>query len=192
MKKQLLVLFVALSAIALFSCKKENLQSIDQLSSNSDGNKIELNKVTIEGCPTTEVALIAGQTINAGSVSVTNDANNIYVTYTAANGYVLTQTHLYAGSCDAVPVNSQGNPIPGAFPYSTVQNNTTSYTETVPLSAIGAGNCGCIAAHAVVVKLDASGQIIEQQTGWGNGIRINPNGGNWGMKFSYCTCTIAP
>ena len=35
-------------------------------------------------CPPTEVTLIAGQTINSGTVSVTNDAEYIYVTYTTA------------------------------------------------------------------------------------------------------------
>jgi hypothetical protein len=141
------------------------------------------------GCTPTVVTLIAGQTINSGSVSVTNDADYIYVTYTTANGFLLTQTHLYVGDCALVPVNGQGNPVPGHFPYSSTHNNITTYTYQVPISTIGLGNCGCIAAHAVVVRLGASGQVIETQTGWGNGTRINPNGGNWGMKFDYCTCT---
>jgi hypothetical protein len=184
MKKQLLVFGIALSAIAFTSCKKE---SIADSSKTDPAPSLVVNG----GCTPTQVSLIAGQTINAGSVSVTNDATNIYVTYTTANGYVLTQTHLYVGSCNAIPVNNQNNPIPGHFPYNTTQNNTTTYTEVVPISTIGAGNCGCIAAHAVVVKLNASGQVIEQQTGWGNGTAINTSGGNWGMKFEYCTCTIA-
>lgn len=140
------------------------------------------------GCPATEVSLIAGQTMNAGTISVTNDADFIYVTYTTTNGWVLTQTHLYVGDCAAIPVNNPGNPIPGQFPYGNNHSNITSYTYQVPISAIPAGGCGCIAAHCVVKQLNASGGTIQTQTGWGQGTLINLTGGNWGMKFSYCSC----
>ncbi len=139
-------------------------------------------------CTPTVVTLFAGQTINAGTVTVSNDANFIYVTYNTANGYVLTQTHLYVGDCALIPVNKPGNPIPGQFPYSTTHNNLSSYTYQIPITALPMGTCGCIAAHAVVVKLDAAGTVVDQQTGWGNGTVINPDG-QWGMKFSYCSCT---
>ncbi len=142
-----------------------------------------------EGCTPTEVTLIAGQTMEAGTVSVVNDSVNIYVTYTTTNGWVLTQTHLYVGDCAQIPVNAPGNPIPGQFPYGGNHNNITSYTYTVPLSRIPAGTCACIAAHAVVKQYNASNQLVQTQTGWGNGVRINLSGGNWGMKFDYCSCT---
>ena len=99
----------------------------------------------------------------------------------------MTQTHLYVGSCAGVTVNSQGNPIPGHFPYASTNNNETTYTYTIPISSLG-GSCGCIAAHAVVSQIGANGNVIQTQTGWGNGTRINPSGGNWGMKFEYCRC----
>ena len=79
-------------------------------------------------------------------------------------------------------------PMPGQFPYQASHNYATSYTYQVPISAIPVGGCGCIAAHAVVKRLNASGQVVESQTGWGNGVRINLSGGNWGMKFEYCSC----
>lgn len=187
MKKQLLVLAIAFTSIIFFSCQKVTPAELD---SNSEKINVDLDKVDYGNgnCPETIVTLFAGQHIDAGTITVTNDAENIYVTYSTANGYLLTQTHLYVGACENVPVNSQGNPVPGQFPYANTHNNITSYTYQVPISTIGLGNCGCIAAHAVVVKLNASGQVIEQQTGWGNGVRINPNGGNWGMKFNFCTC----
>jgi hypothetical protein len=183
MKKTLLIIALVTASVTIFSCKKEMPKP--------EQNNVETNKVDIGGCEATEVILKAGQTIDAGTISVTNDADYIYVTYTATNGWLITQTHLYAGSCELVPVNNAGNPIPGQFPYKTTHNYAASYTYQIQIGTIG--NCGCIAAHAVVVKLNSSGQIIQQQTGWGNGVRINPNGGNWGMKFAYCTCTpVAP
>ena len=154
------------------------------------GNKeIILGRETPGACTPTEVTLIAGQTMDAGTVNVSNDANYIYVTYTTTNGWVLTQTHLYVGDCALIPVNNPGNPIPGQFPYVSSHNNVTTYTYQIPISAIPSGACGCIAAHAVVKQYNSSNQLINTQTAWGNGVRINLSGGNWGMKFDYCSCT---
>ncbi|MDN3654251.1 hypothetical protein QWZ08_01360 [Ferruginibacter paludis] len=140
------------------------------------------------GCPATTVSLIAGQHIDAGTISVSNDNDFIYVTYTTANGYLLTQTHLYVGDCEGIPVNKKGNPVPGQFPYKGTQNYTTTFTCKVPVTAIGLGQCGCIAAHAVVVKLDAAGRVTDAQTAWGAGSEISTTAGNWGTKMNYCTC----
>jgi hypothetical protein len=188
MKKTVLAFAVLLTGAAFISCKKETPVT-PQKANTPDGNIRIIDLEEESPCPATTVTLVAGQHYNAGSVKVTNDADYIYVTYTAENGYLLTQTHLFAGACNAVPVNNSGNPMPGMFPYKTTHSYATSYTYQLPISAISAGNCGCIAAHAVVVKLGANGEVVETQTGWGNGIRINPNGGNWGMKFDYCSCT---
>ncbi len=138
-------------------------------------------------CTPKVVTLFAGQTQNAGNVTVTNDANFIYVTYNTANGFVLTQTHLYVGACELIPVNRPGNPIPGQFPYASAHASVTSYTYQVPITAIPVGTCGCIAAHAVVNQFTATGGSTNQQTAWGNGTVINPDG-QWGMKFTYCSC----
>lgn len=186
MKKNLLAILLASATLTIFSCQKATVGPQASLTDQGpDMGKVDDPE---GGCPATEVILVAGQTINSGTVTVTNDANFIYVTYTTAPGWYLTQTHLFVGNCAAVPVNGAGNPVPGQFPYAGNHTNATSYSYQVPVSAIPAGGCGCIAAHAVVVQLNSSGQVIQTQTGWGNGIRINPNGGNWGMKFSYCSC----
>ena len=154
-----------------------------------DGNKtMAQGREGEPGCVATEVTLIAGQTINSGTISVTNDGDFIYVTYTATNGWKISQTHLYVGDCALIPVNNPGNPIPGQFPYASSHANVTSYTYQIPLSQIPAGTCGCIAAHAVVKQFDANNQQTAQETARGNGVRINLSGGNWGMKFDYCSC----
>lgn len=190
MKKFLLLFAIALPVLGLMSCKKESVEP--SATDQGNANNPIFGRVDEPGgtCPATTVDLIAGQFYNSGSVSVTNDADYIYVTYTTANGYLLTQTHLYVGNCNAIPVNNPGNPMPGQFPYASTHNYANTYTYQVPISAIPAGGCGCIAAHAVVKKLNASGQVIETQTGWGNGVRINLSGGNWGMRFDYCSCVL--
>ena len=204
MKKLLLpaLLFAALFTI---SCQKNELKTPATeeqaatpapqgpryvILAEGDGNKQTI--LSREGdpvCVATEVALIAGQTINSGTVTVSNDASFIYVTYTTTNGWVLAQTHLYVGDCAFIPVNNPGNPIPGQFPYSSAHANLTSYTYQIPIAQIPSGSCGCIAAHAVVKQYNSANQVTNQQTAWGNGTRINLSGGNWGMKFDYCSCT---
>lgn len=185
MKKTLLLIAAVTITTVFVSCKKEV-----PVKEETTAEIISPRVDNPEECPPTTVQLTAGQTINSGTVTVSNDANFIYVTYTTANGYLLTQTHLFIGGCAAVPVNGQGNPVPGQFPYASTHNYLNSFTYQVPISALGTAGCGCIAAHAVVVKLNSAGQVIEQQTGWGQGSRINPNSGNWGMKFEYCSCTL--
>jgi hypothetical protein len=183
-------LFILAASLSLFSCQKaEQLDSVSPAISSSDGGRSTGRVGSSDStCAPTTTTLLAGQTINAGEVSVWNDAAFIYVSYQTANGYTLTETHLYVGDCLTIPVNNPGNPIPGQFPYQGTHNNITGYTYQIPISVLNGASCGCVAAHAVVQKLNASGQVTDQQTGWGNGIRINLSGGNWGMKFSYCLC----
>lgn len=192
MKKLFFTLQIAALAVFMGSCSKSDaLQgmenspaaSINQTGSTGGGTGREADTPPVSECQPTVTTLIAGQYYNAGNVTVTNDANFIYVTYNTANGYVLTQTHLYVGACALIPVNRPGNPIPGQFPYASSHSGITSYTYQVPISAIPVGGCGCIAAHAVVSLATGGGT----QTAWGSGTVINPDG-QWGMKFDYCSC----
>jgi hypothetical protein len=184
-------LFIAVTLAALVSCQKQSPNV--NTSGNYQGTESNMYDPVYptNGCVATTVSLIAGQHIDAGTITVSNDENFIYVTYKSTNDYFIKETHLYVGNCEAVPVNKKGNPVPGQFPYTNNHDYATSYMYAVPIAAIGMGNCGCIAAHAALVKLDASGNVIESQTGWGNGTSIVPNNGSWGMKFAYCTCAGA-
>ncbi|MCY7291871.1 MAG: hypothetical protein LH615_06780 [Ferruginibacter sp.] len=188
MKSTFKTVAIFLFATVLFSCQKADIETAQKPSDPNTGQGI-FGRNGPGDCTPKIVSLIAGQHINAGTVSVTNDDDFIYVTYTTANGYTIKQTHLYVGKCALIPVNRSGNAVPGQFPYASAHSNITSYTYLVPISAIIAGNCGCIAAHAVVQKLDGNGHVIDEQTAWGNGTRINPRGGSWGMKFEYCSCS---
>ncbi len=194
MKLNLYAYLLFFTAITVVSCEKNQDQAFQNPTTTTSVNSQNISTIqgrTVEGveCPATTTQLTAGQFYNAGNVTVTNDDDFIYVTYTTANGYLLTQTHLYVGGCNAIPINNQGNPVPGQFPYKITHNFDTSYTYQIPIAKIAAGSCGCIAAHSVVVKLNEAGQVIDEQTAWGNGVRIYPTG-NWGMKFSYCSCIL--
>jgi hypothetical protein len=111
--------------------------------------------------------LIAGQHIDSGDVSVWNDDENIYITYTTSDGWEITETHLYVGKNDPGSLTS----APGQFPYSDDNPYVIPLSEidfysmeltkrgkpTGKMVADGDSGVGCddtvyIAAHAVVKK----------------------------------------
>jgi len=109
------------------------------------------------------MTLYAGQHIPVGTVTVTNDADEICVTYeldadVAAEGWGFTELHLHiAGDADDIPVNRPGNPIPGHFDhkaYFDLDDEKTGYTFCIALAdlEVEAGDPVYIAAHAVVEK----------------------------------------
>lgn len=165
--------FTVLAAVVvLTSCQKDSEITPSNQSNNSHRSS------TITCGEATTVALLAGQHINVGTVTVTNDETNLYVTYNTTGGWKLTELHLFAGACNQVPVTKQGNPIPGHFPYSANPASLTSYTFTIPLANLE--NCFCVASHAVVRS--SSGGT---ETAWGQGQRFVQKG-NWAMKFNAC------
>ncbi len=130
----------------------------------------------------TVVDLMAGQHIVSGTVTVGNDALNLYVIFATVDGWLLNKTHLYVGAPGLLPVNNANNPQIGKFPYSMPHSpRVTSFTYTIPLA--GLPDILCIAAHAEVVKVDGSGNVIQSETGWGKGSDIG--GKSWAMKFEY-------
>ncbi|MFA5924594.1 MAG: hypothetical protein WC856_25460 [Methylococcaceae bacterium] len=152
--------------------------------------------VTYCGTPY-EATLYAGQTTDAGSVTVANDANNLYVTFTTTGDWKLQQTHLHvADSLASVPQTKTGNPKIGNFKYQIIHNPlVTEYMYTIPKNALSldANQSVVIAAHAVVVKLDSSGNVIANETGWAEGLPFTERG-SWATYFSYAwqTCDNPP
>lgn len=173
---------LTLISLAVLSCEKEEeIQSTEEITSGETVSTLE----NTTPCGTVmEQTLFAGQDINAGNVSVSNDANNLYVTYTTTNGWEMLETHLYVGDCNEIPTGGNGNPQIGLFPYTTDHNpSVTTYTYTIALSELD--DCYCIAAHTALVQYDNNGNIIASETGWANGNDMG--GGSWAMNFEYCT-----
>ena len=196
-----LVLFF-LFTLAGLSCRKSlqldpgnrgEINSTDISTESGSGTQLStlpgytlLTQVTY--CSPMVVPLCAGQHSNIGTVTVkTGSDDNVYITYTVKSNWYLTELHLYAGDDAGIPVNGSGNPIPGHFPYTetflppyTIQE----YTFIIP----NLPSTSTIAAHASVVKISiGNGNIIDQQTAWGDGCsgtRITDQG-NWGTKFTY-------
>jgi hypothetical protein len=143
----------------------------------------QVNAQVVCGVPQ-QVTLYAGQTINVGNVMVWNDATNLYVQYNITGGWVMTESHVaVATSLSGIP-QKNGNPVPGQFPYKTVHNpGVTTYTYTIPLNQWPVGQQLYVATHAVVQLIDGNGNVIQTETGWGNGPGFP--GKNWATYLMY-------
>jgi len=173
MKKYLLILSAL--PLAFSSCQQD--EALTDTAANSVFRSGEV-------CAESSTNLMAGQHHLAGSVIVENDADFLYVTYEATGNWRIKKTHLYVGDCNGIPTNGGGNPMIGRFPLHGNHSNpsVSSYTYTIPLADLA--ECGCVAAHAEVVRLNSSGNVVQSETAWGEGPRIG--GSSWAMKFSYC------
>lgn len=138
------------------------------------------------------VDFLAGQNIVAGKITISNSVDKLYVTYETTGGWVIGKTHLYVGTLSGLPVNRAGNPVVGQFPYS---NSFSPYvsTYTYEFDLASFSDCFIVAAHAEVHLLNQSGGVVQSETAWSAGTRINTKG-NWASYVSYCkqvcqTCT---
>jgi murein DD-endopeptidase MepM/ murein hydrolase activator NlpD len=122
-----------------------------------------------------EIDLIAGQHTVAGSITVSNDDKNLFITYETIDSWLINETHLYVDTI--IPTKSE----PGKFPYKHEElDGVTTDTYKIPLDDLGVGPCDIvyIAAHAELVKGET------EETGWAKGVKIEP-GKNWAMYFNY-------
>lgn len=130
------------------------------------------------------VDLLAGQSIDAGDVCVTQSDGTVTVTYTTVDGWELSQTHLHAAEdASGVPQTrarrgqAHGNPIPGRFDHAASHDpgvTTTAYTFDRPVD----DGTWVLAAHADVVQAD---QGRRAEGAWADGERFVPDRGSWAM-----------
>lgn len=130
---------------------------------------------------TIQYTMYGGQTINVGTLDVTNDGVNLFITYNFTGGWSASQTHLYVGALSGLPTNNANTPVPGQFPYNDTHSpNVSSYTYVIPLA--GLDPCYIIAAHASAVNSTNGGS----ETTWSEGVKF-PNTNRWGWYSEYCT-----
>jgi hypothetical protein len=129
--------------------------------------------------------LLAGQFTDAGDVCATVEGDNLVITYTTADGWELTEAHLWVGEHLAdMPQTRKGNPKIGNFPYNSGDiTGATMHQFSVPLSAFGltGAETTCddlsliVAAHAALRKDNGDG-TFQTETGWGDGDRFVDRG----------------
>jgi hypothetical protein len=145
--------------------------------------------------------LTAGQTINVGTVTVTNDATNIYVTYAlTAPCWEFGTLHLWIGSdLNNVPKNPQGTPVPGQFCraagsggacFTPSSSGTTSHTFTIPFTQVGIQDVTqvCNLALYIFTHAEVKGTCNGNgsETAWGG--PTSGTGPRWYFYGSYPVC----
>lgn len=137
--------------------------------------------------------LLAGQTINVGTVCFEINGDEMAVTYTTTGGWELEEVHFWAGcSSTGYPMTNKGNPVPGQFPYKSGDiTGATTFTFSVDLTDpqfdfclenidCDNGNILFAMSHAAVRKDNGDG-TYQTETGWGNGSRVVQRG-NWATQ----------
>ena len=107
--------------------------------------------------------LYAGQNINVGTVTVSNDVDYLYVTYDLTGDWELVETHVHVATSPGDIPQTQpnkkgdggGNPIPGHFSHCEPPSDPQTQTYTIDLDW-AAGTPLYIAAHAKVRIADDS------------------------------------
>ena len=159
------------------------------------------------------VPLLAGQTIEVGTLNVEVVDGNLEVTYTITDpDWELLETHLYVGKTDPEEYLTSA---PGQFPYSEEHDLVVpTFTYIIPISEIDSyslkggkkwvadesfgvelGDVIYIAAQAEIGMVDEFGEPVlddpdpligEQieETAWAEGDPIRP-GKNWAMYFEF-------
>jgi len=128
-----------------------------------------------------------------GVVEVTNDADNLYVTFSITEGdWEMTETHLDVKTDESlIPQTNKGNPKVGKFEYS---NSTVhEYTIPIPEGCIEGDNV-TIAAHAAVQLLEEvvdGEEVYRYESAWGDGEEFNVDR-NWAMFITYTIPVTTP
>lgn len=113
-----------------------------------------------------EVPLMAGLgqgLTRVGTLTVYNDATNLYVTYdTSAKPWFMDETALYVGEAQPLKL------APGQFPYKNENVGGATHDEyTIPLADIN-GNDGVEDGDTVYIAAHAAG--IDEETAWALGV----------------------
>lgn len=123
------------------------------------------------GEPVSEYPIWAGQNILIGTLSVYNDADYLYITYTLFDGWMLEETHVHVASdLSGIPCNRNGIPVPGQFAFGACHDPTVAvYTYAIEMEPWGFqyGDEVVVAAHAAVNKWDEVSQEYLEETAWG-------------------------
>ena len=136
---------------------------------------------TTLGSPTI-VTLYAADSIDIGTITVTNNNDSVFVTFNTYDNWQLQLIHLFVGSMLDIPLDPANNPYVNNFPYvTTLDPMQTTVTFGFPDSLLH--ETFIVAAYAEVYKV-LNGQIIQSEIAWGEGIQFTEDG-IWATYFNY-------
>lgn len=167
---------VALAVFLLIGCGETDAESQQRLSNALPASTSLCGEAT-------QTTLLAGQHIETGAVEVSNDEDNLYVTFHTFDGWILGETHVAMGATsEELPQTPSGNPIPGQFAFSSTHEDAVTYTYVISLGEAAAGDDLYVAAHAVM-RLRSGDNLVQEESAWGQGPGFP--GANWAMYFSH-------
>lgn len=188
MKNQLLLVSLIIF-IAFTGCKKES----ENIATPATESIKTFKSGVEEPCYEESYTLYGGQTIEVGTLTVSNDEDEIFVTYDlSGTNWYLDATHLYVGAAEDLPLTGSGNPKIGHFTYSENHNSSIDQVYTYTFDREDFEDCFAVAAHAVVVQRNANGGQIDEQTAFADGGTEFP-GKRWGWYLEeYCVEDCEP
>lgn len=147
---------------------------------------------------TTDLKIRTGE--NIGTVTVANDATDLYLTYRLSGNWFLTGVQSYAGKKSLIPLTGSGSPNPGQFPAKLNLNacdKYQSFTFKVSLSELNSDESAqCTSGSQYFIAMRASIREIEtgddctmgnNQESWAAPVLINPaDADEWATAFYYC------
>lgn len=158
--KKINYLFLGIFLIlGLASCSEElNItEDLSLLSVEESTSALLVAETVSPYCGTLDYPIWAGQHTNAGTMIISNDETNLYVTVNSTEGFQdkAENIKMWLGT-DLSTLDGGGidRPSAGSFPYkATVAPGEKTYTFTIPLANIpiyDASKCGVQAIYAVV------------------------------------------
>jgi len=158
------LLFLSLA----FSCQKDISRENQQSRRNSSGTSTtnSITAATISLCGTPQVQDLGNTLGNFASVTVSNDANNVYLNFSAASGFQLQKASGLIGDYAHLQsvLNVSPDPTVGPNPPDFAQTfspEVASYQFAI--SRANLANCFLINAFAAVVKKDGTGAVVETE-----------------------------
>ncbi|MBT8270570.1 MAG: hypothetical protein KJO25_00860 [Bacteroidia bacterium] len=174
--KKSTILISSLLVVILMACSTEPV-SEEQAIADSLFKVYEAQVDNVQGREFTnclEVALIAGQYHNAGTVTAETTETELIITYSAGEGWTIGATHLSLGDCSeqSFPTTGSGNPKIGHFEHhSEHSEGVNEVVYTFPIEYLTEDFC--FAAHAEVNGPTGG------ETAWAEGSDFDGN--SWAM-----------
>ena len=142
-----------------------------------------------------ETTLYAGQTIDAGTVSVWNSPKRLIIQVETTDDWLITEAQIYAGYPEVDPIPTRkGNPVLGKFPYKQAyEQPVPKHTLSVDLKdelgfSWGSQSYGLrvptLAVHVDLVQLNAEGEVTREEGAWAFG-PDEFEGAQWGWYTTY-------
>jgi len=133
------------------------------------------------------VDFLNSQNVEVGSVFISNNEDKLNVTFQTYGSWKLGEIHLYAGRLEDVPLNTDGSPRLGNFPYGLYFSSYLNlHTFEIDIDLFEEDFV--VAAHSEVFRLDDIGNVIQSENAWTSGIKFEESSPATYVEYSKREC----